>query len=477
MSLVLIGVILYVAVQLGIGFWVSRRIRTEDDYLVAGRSLGYSLAIFTIFATWFGAETVVGAAGRIYTEGLSGGSGDPFGYALCILFMGLFFAVRIWNRKLTTIADFFRDRFSPTTERLVVLLMAPTSLFWAAAQIRAFGQVLSVASGHDLSLTLAAAAGVVIIYTMFGGMLADAWTDLIQGIALIAGLAVLFVAVMTNGGWEAFAVLEPERFRLVGAGQSWLDVLEAWAIPVCGSLFAAELVTRIMASRSPVVARRSALWASAIYVLVGLIPVALGLVGPSLVPGLDHPEQLLPTLASTYLGPALYTVFAGALVSAILSTVDSALLVSSSMVSHNLVVPLLPGVTEAGKVRIARVGVALFGVFAWLLASGAESVYGLVQEASAFGSSGIFVVMIVGLFTPAGSGWSAVTSLLAGVAVWVLGAHVAELDHPFVASLVAAALGFGAGWIAETVRARRTVPVAVRSDTGRAGQDRRRSAR
>ena len=467
MSFVLIGVILYVAVQLGIGFWVSRRIRTEDDYLVAGRSLGYSLVIFTTFATWFGAETVVGAAGRIYSEGLSGGSGDPFGYALCIVFMGLFFAVRIWKLKLTTIADFFRDRFSRTTERLIVLLMVPTSLFWAAAQIRAFGQVLSVASGHGLELTLGAAAGVVIVYTMFGGMLADAWTDLVQGIALIIGLLVLFVAVMANGGAEAFAALEPERFRLVAPDQDWLDVFEAWAIPVCGSLFAAELVTRMMAARSPEVARHSALAAGSLYVLVGLIPVALGLIGPTLVPGLENPEQLLPTLASRYLGPVFYTVFAGALVSAILSTVDSALLVSSAMVSHNLVVPMLPRITETGKVRIARTGVALFGVLAWILASEAESVYGLVQEASAFGSSGIFVVMLVGLFTTVGSGWSAVSSLVAGVAAYVLGAHVAEIDHPFAVSLVSAAMGFGIGLVAETLRARRLVPSTARSDARR----------
>ena len=71
MSPVVIGVLGYVAVQLGIGVWVSRRIRSEDDYLVAGRSLGYPLAIFTIFATWFGAETCIGAAGLVYEEGLA----------------------------------------------------------------------------------------------------------------------------------------------------------------------------------------------------------------------------------------------------------------------------------------------------------------------------------------------------------------------------------------------------------------------
>ena len=464
MSPVVIGVLGYVAVQLGIGIWVSRSIKNEDDYLVAGRSLGYPLAIFTIFATWFGAETCIGAAGSIYASGLSGSTAEPFGYAICIFAMGFLFAVPLWNRRLTTAADFFRQRFSVSTERAAVLLMAPTSLLWAAAQIRAFGHVLSVASGIDLTVTLTAAAAIVIVYTMFGGLLADAWTDMIQGISLAVGLVVLFVAVMGTDGAEALAQVDTERFSIFGADTTWMDVLERWAIPVCGSVFAAELVARIIAARSPKVARRSALSAGWIYLALGMIPVTLGLVGPLLVPGLESPEQLLPVLASRYLGPFLYTVFAGALVSAILSTVDSALLVVSSLVSHNLVVPMAPSMSEAAKVRIARGGVALAGVVAYVLAFHADSVYGLVEEASAFGSSGIFVVMVLGLYTRVGGGVAAMSSLLSGIGAWVTGAYVAGAEHPFLVSLAFALVGYAAGASVEAVRTRRRAAVPVRSD-------------
>ena len=110
MNAVVWGIGLYVFAQLIVGFLVSRYIRSEDDYLVAGRSLGYGLAIFTIFATWFGAETCIGAAGTIYEEGLSGGSADPFGYGLCLVLMGLVFAAPLWRRKLTTFGDLFRQQ-------------------------------------------------------------------------------------------------------------------------------------------------------------------------------------------------------------------------------------------------------------------------------------------------------------------------------------------------------------------------------
>ncbi len=104
------------------------------------------MASFSIFATWFGAETVVGAAGSIYSDGLSGGSADPFGYGLCLVVLGVVVAAPLWRRQYTTFGDLFRERYSPGVERLAVLLMVPTSVLWAAAQIRAFGQVVSVSS-------------------------------------------------------------------------------------------------------------------------------------------------------------------------------------------------------------------------------------------------------------------------------------------------------------------------------------------
>ena len=107
---VLFGVFAYVVVQFLIGVAVSSRIKNESDYLLAGRSFGYGLATFSIFATWFGAETCIGAAGRFYKDGLSGGSADPFGYSACLLFMGLVFALPLYRRKLTTVADLFRER-------------------------------------------------------------------------------------------------------------------------------------------------------------------------------------------------------------------------------------------------------------------------------------------------------------------------------------------------------------------------------
>jgi SSS family transporter len=433
------GVFGYILVQLGIGVLVSRRISTEADYLVAGRSLGPWVATFTVFATWFGAETCIGAAGAVYRNGLAGGSHDPFGYALCVILTGLIFAVPLWRLKITTLADVFRLRFGKSVERLAVALMVPTSLFWAAAQVRAFGQVLSHASGFEVEVTITLAAVVVIAYTMFGGLMADAWTDFVQGIALILGLIAISWMVLRTEGLDVFAAIGPERLDILGAEpRPLLEIVEDWAIPVIGSMVAAELVARIIATRSAKIARNATVVAGMSYFLIGLMPVGLGLVGASLLPGLAEPEQILPALAERYLPTVLYVVFAGGLVSAILSTVDSALLMASALVSHNIVVQVRPGLSERAKVRIARVGVAVFGVLAYVMAIRAEAVYALVQEASAFGSSGIVTVVTFGLFTRIGGTGSAVAALLAGVGTWIVGAYVAGWPYPYLTSLMAA---------------------------------------
>jgi Na+/proline symporter len=432
-----------VLAQLVVGIVVSRRIHTETDYLVAGRSLGPVLATFTVFATWFGAETCIAAAGAIYEHGLAGGSHDPFGYAICIILTGLIFAVPLWRLRLTTLADIFRLRFDASVERAAVLLMVPTSLFWAAAQIRAFGQVLSSASGLEIEITVAIAATVVIAYTIAGGLLADAWTDLIQGIALIVGLGAIGWAVLRSEGTAVFAEIDPTRLAILGAeSRPLLEIVEEWAVPIVGSMVAAEVVARMIAARSPRIARNATVVAGFSYLMIGLIPVALGLVGSVLLPDLAEPEQILPLLAAEYLPTFLYVVFAGALVSAILSTVDSALLVAGGLVSHNVVVQLRPGLSEAAKVRIARVAVAVFGVLAYVMALRAERVYGLVEEASSFGSAGIVTVVAFGLFTRIGGRGSALAALLAGVGVWIVGAYVVGVPYPYISSLAAAVAAY-----------------------------------
>jgi len=449
----------YIALQLAIGVWVSRRVRTENDYLLAGRTLGPVMTTATIFATWFGAETCVGAAGQVYEHGLSAVSSDPFGYALCLLLFGLFFASPLWTKGPTTLADLFRDRFSPTIERMVALLLIPGSLLWAAAQIRAFGQVLSAGSIVPEEAGIAIAAAIAITYTTFGGMLADATSDLIQGSVLIVCLCVLTAVVVADlgGAHQTLTLLQTPSAGAPLPSSSMWTTLNQWAVPVIGSLFAQELVSRSVSSRSASVARRSTLLAATIYLVVGCMPVLLGAIAHSTLPGVQ-PEQVLAKLADLHLGRFGYVIFAGAVISAIMSTVDSSLLACGALVSHNLSTIVLRDVNEAGKVRLARTSVVALGVLTYGLAHTADSVHGLVEQASAFGSAGICVTGSLGLFSRFGGARAALLSLLSGAGAWIVCDYVLHADAPYLCSLAAALLGYFGGAAYERMSAREATP-------------------
>jgi Na+/proline symporter len=437
MTWALVALVCYVAAQLAIGVIVSRRVQSEQDYLVAGRRLGPWLVTFSVFATWFGAETCVGSSAAAFEAGLSASRADPFGYTLALLAMSLWFAVPLWNAGFTTLGDLLRARFGPATERLATLVMIPTSLLWAAAQIRAFGHVVAWHAGWSVEAAILAAALVVVIYSASGGLWADAITDVLQGAILIVGLLVLFGAVWLAHGWQPWSEIELTRWNPLGLGsRSWGGSIESWLVPICGSMVTQELAQRIVAARSPQLARRASLTSALLYVSIGAIPVLLGLIGPQLLPDLTEPERLLPGLAQSYLGPAFAVILSGALISAILSTVDSCLLAVGALVSHN-VWPMFRAKTDSAVVlKHARWAVVGAGLLAYLAARSSESVFELVEQASAFGGGGLFLVLVVALrgrHPAPRAGWYA---LVASVLIQLSGTYLFAWGTPFTWSLL-----------------------------------------
>ena len=444
MTPLLWGLTIYILVQLGIGLFMVSKVHDEQDYLIAGRSVGLGMGVFSVFATWFGAESCVSASGKVYASGLSGATVDPLGYGACLVLMGLVFAVPLWRRRFLTVADLFRERYSAGVERFAVLLMVPTSLFWAAAQMRAFGQVFDAVSDMGVGRGVWLGALVAIIYTASGGLRADVVTDLFQGAVIIIGLGVVtWLAVGESGGWAAaFEGVEPQRLRLWEQGTGIGEVLEAWAVPICGSVVAQELISRVISARSPEVAKRASLLGGGLYVAVGLMPVVLGMLAFRLMPGLEEPEQVLPLMAKRYLHGVWEVIFLGGLVSAILSTVDSTLLAAAALVSHNVILPLRGVTREPAKVNLARVCVVVGGVISAFLAMQSESIHELVQSASSFGSSGIFVVVVFGLFSRFGGAAAAHAAMAVGALVWGYGTWVNPFSGVYLTSLMAALMAY-----------------------------------
>ncbi len=189
----IVFVVLYLLGTLAIGVWAGTRVKNTSDFAVAGRSLPLVMVITTTFATWFGAETVMGIPAKFVQGGLGAIVEDPFGAGLCLVLVGTFFAAKLYRKNLLTIGDFYRQRYGRGVEIFCSLAIILSYLGWVAAQITALGLVFSVLTNGAMSETAGMIVGTlaVLIYVVVGGFLAVAWTDFIQMIVPVAGLSAI----------------------------------------------------------------------------------------------------------------------------------------------------------------------------------------------------------------------------------------------------------------------------------------------
>lgn len=444
MSTAFLVLVLYLALQFGLGIYISTKVKSEADYFVAGRGFSLGIVAVSLFATWFGAETTIGSSGAVYAEGLSGSRADPFGYGLCLVLCGYFIASKIWDKESVTLSDFYRERYGVWVEQLGVWILSISSLIWAAAQLRAFGQVISATTDFDLNTTIALGFFCVVAYTLLGGLIGDMITDVIQAFVIGLGLLILvFVVVQQNPNWSELIEAQPlERFSLRGAEESWWMRVERWAIPILGSLVAQEVIARLFSANSKRTAVRACYLGAGLYLLFGSIPVFLGMLGPELLVVDGESEQFLIQLAKAYLSPVLYGLFLGAIISALLATIDSILLAVGALVGHNFLIPQLGIKSEKAKLILSRSVVMGAGVIVYGLAVHSTGIYDLLETASSFGTSGILVITVLGLWTSWGGQKSAFFTLVAGMLATPFAEHVLDAETPFIISVCFALVTF-----------------------------------
>ena len=250
-------VIAYWIVSVGIGLWAATRVHTTKDFAVAGRHLPFYMVTATVFATWFGSETVLGIPATFLKEGLNGVVADPFGSSLCLILVGLFFAAPLYRMNLLTIGDFYRKRFGRSAEGLTTIAIVISYLGWVGAQITALGLVFNVVSGGEVSKLAGMwiGSGTILIYTLFGGMWAVAVTDFLQMIVIVIGMLWIGGEVSEMAG-GVHVVLS----KAVGEGKFsfWpaLDLKEmigffaAWITMMLGSIPQQDVFQRVQSSKT-----------------------------------------------------------------------------------------------------------------------------------------------------------------------------------------------------------------------------------
>ena len=430
-------VALYLVVTVAIGLWAARRVHSSKDYIVAGRSLPLYMSTALVFATWFGAETVLGVSATFLKDGMRGIVADPFGFSFCLVIVALFFARAFYRLNLLTIGDFYRKRYNQPVEVATSVCIVLSYLGWTSAQFTALGLVFHTLSGGAISLQwgIVLGAGVVLFYTMFGGMWSVAYTDFFQSAVIIVGLVYLaFLLGGAAGGLERVTAHAAQA----GKFEFWpklelrdaLAFLAAFLTAALGSIPQQDVFQRVTAAKDADTAVRGALFGGVLYFCMAFVPIYLAysallidpqMVGPLLAGDANENQLILPYLIAGHTPLFAQVMFFGALLSAIMSSASGALLAPTTLFTENVLRPFAPKMGDRQFLLTLRLVLVIFGlgVMAFALASEA-SIYQMVQNAYKVTLVSAFAPLVLGLYWKRSSTFGALVAIVAGLASWLL---------------------------------------------------------
>jgi SSS family transporter len=441
---VLIGsVVAYLVVTIAIGLWAAKRVHNAKDYLVAGRSLPLYMSAATVFATWFGAETVLSVSATFAKDGLGGVIADPFGSSFCLLFVALFFARAFYRMDLLTIGDYYHKRYSKPVEVVTSVAITASYLGWTSAQLTALGLVFSVLSGGALSLEAGIVLGAVIVlgYTIWGGMWSVAMTDLFQSVIILFGLTVVawLVGDMAGGPAKVIAAAaEAGKFDFFPkAGlKEWLWFMAAWMTLAIGSIPQQDVFQRVTSAKDEKTAVRGCLVGGGVYFVFAFVPMFIAYAALTIDPGYAklfggddarEIQRILPQLILEKTPMWAQVLFFGALLSAILSTASGALLAPTALFTENVIRPFAPRLGDQQFLLLLRVVLVLFTLAALLFALNSKStMYEMVQNAYKVTLVSCIVPLAAGIYWKRANVPGALLSVVFGLLSW----GIAELTAP-----------------------------------------------
>lgn len=431
----LVTFVVYLILILFLGIKAYRRTHSLDDYILGGRKLGSVVTALSVGASDMSGWLLLGLPGAIYLSGLSEiwiGIGLVLGAYCNWLFVSK--RLRIYSAQANnslTLPDYFENRFNDTTRvlRLVsafVILLFFT--FYTASGLVGGAILFENSFGMQYSTALISGGLIIVGYTFIGGFLAVVWTDAVQAVLMFLALLVApTVVILSSGGteavWQQMQAVNPQSTELL-SNMTLIGFLSliAWGLGYVGQ---PHILARFMAVENPqklAAARRIAMvW----MVLVLFGSVATGLAGIAYFADnpLENPETVFIALSQQLFNPWVAGIITAAILSAIMSTVDSQLLVSSSVISEDFYrVFVRPQASEKELLMVSRGAVIAIALLAMVIASDRESrVLDLVSYAWAGFGAAFGPVIVFSLFWRSMTAASAIAGMIVGavtVVVW-----------------------------------------------------------
>lgn len=426
-------IILYLLVSVGIGLFAATRVHNAKDFAVAGRSLPLPIVTATVFATWFGAEAVLGISATFAKEGLRGVVADPFGSSLCLILAGLFFAPRFYRLNLLTVGDFYRLRYDQTVEVLCTLCIVASYIGWVAAQFKVLGLVLNVVTDGGISQQFGMVIGAVAVltYTTFGGMFSIAILDFVQISVITGGLLYIasVISDLTGGvGTVIRHAVQAGKLEFFPSAtlNAWIPFIGAWITMMFGSIPQQDVFQRITSAKDERTAMQGSVLGGILYFGFCFVPMFLAYAATLVDPAkfgmllVQDSQLVLPTLILQHTPIFAQILFFGAVLSAVMSCSSATLLAPSVALSENVIKRALSEMADRQFLRMMRIVLVVFACVVLTIAlSSNSSIYALVVNTYKVTLVAAFVPLCAGLYWSKATTQGALCAIAAGLTTWI----------------------------------------------------------
>jgi len=420
--------IVYFSVLLFVGFLGSRRAKTSEDYIVAGRNLGFSMYLACLAAVILGGASTIGTAKLGYQVGLSG-VWLVFTLGLGIVILGIFLVKKISALKVLTISEMLEERFNKQTRLISALVAAIYTMMVTVTQVIGMGTILNVLIGWDLTLSMIVGGGIVLFYTILGGMWSVTMTDILQFVVMTVGIffIMLPMSVSKAGGWSALQERLPAGY--FEWGNIGGDTIFQYFLLFClGMVVAQDVWQRIFTARTLKIARFGTIGAGVYSFLYAVALSIIGMCAFVVLPNLDDPQNAFASMALETLPSGVLGIVLASVVSALMSTASGTLLATSTLLVNDIIKRYLsPNVSEAQFLKISRITTLTIGVITIVCAVWIQDVLVALDVAYAVLSGAIFFPIILGFFWKRATAKAAFYSILVSTVVILVGLSVKGL--------------------------------------------------
>ncbi|SDX67710.1 sodium:solute symporter family protein [Halobellus clavatus] len=341
MSVIVYGLAAIIALMMAIGLYVSRKVKGDSiNYIVAGRGLILPLAAATLMAQSLDSNATLGNTDLVAAAGFWAGAALPVGLALCLTLTGLFFAKPMNRMNLTTLPDFFRRKYGRVAEIVASLIMSVAYAFLLAGNLVAGGYLFQIFVGTSFQLGVFIIAGLVLAYTVAGGLFAVAYTDVLQALVAFVGSVALILFVTTQYGLTIPSGMGPTNLgQLTDPSQGAFINLATIVALGLGDIVAIDFMERVFAADSPETAQKACFVGAAGTLIIGIPFSVVALSAGPILTSLgvaSGGQAVLYTLLQSAVPPWLAALVLAGIVAASFSTSDGAILGTSAVIARNI---------------------------------------------------------------------------------------------------------------------------------------------